>query len=662
MRVRSCLLACLFLAARPFGAQDAADPLAGLVEQERLRSIVESAYNDVSEARRRYSDDTAFVEAYTAIAARLGEADPGVVPLLANEALQGEPTTFYLAVFGLALQGTPEAVEAIYAAIERSENDDSGFAKTRKAQLIWALAVAGDLRALTVADSGRHLVGDYGMVRGTSTLEMAAFALAPESVEILNKELMEAGLPVPEDRLRTLYALRAIFRIGHPSSVPALLRWLQSDSSLGRVEAVQGLGYQRDPRAIEALFTALDDPHPSVRTLAARSITMISPAGTFDRIVKALDKAEPQTRAELYGALASLDPEAAIPILTRRAPTPVGAERIAICRAASAIGIQAIDLLIQQVADPAMQAGVCALEALARMDSDRARRVVVHAVDAPNWPLGLTASRLVTERRWEEGAAMIRRRLTRRELPKMLRDTRDRTRSEWLIEQATRMVDLESIPVFEKALETQREPILRAKLETALVTLRAARDAGSDLAKWEALATGDDEKLRSVAYRYLGQGLHPDKDAGILGRALARVEPAEGLFILNELGGVDSDVSRELVERVLTAPQYQRPELYALRDTAAWAARRLGGERMKAALLESIELRQGRDARALVYYALLVGETAIPLIESYLPSRMQFNTVYLGREHNTLRKLLVALSDGRSLDYIDLRPDKIKFL
>ena len=661
MRVRSCLLVCLLLAVRPLAAQDPADPLSELVAQERLRSIVEEAYASVTEARITYPDDTAFVEAYTDIAWELGQVDPGIVPLLANEAMQGDPTTFYLAVYGLALQRTPEAIASLYEAIERAENDDSGFARTRKAQLVWALAVAGDVRALSVADAGRHLVGDFGMVRGTSTLEMAAIARTPESVELLNAELLEAGLPQPEDRLRTLYALRAIQRIGHPSSLQALLRWIQSDSSMGRVEAVQGLGYLRDAKATEALFTALSDDHPSVRTLAARAIALQSPAGKFEAIAEALGKAEPQPRAELYGTLVALDPVAALPILTRYAPSPNGAERIAICKAASTIGIPAMDLLIQQVADPAMQAGVCAIEALARLDSPRARRVVIRAVDSPNWPLALTASRLAADRRWFDAGETMRRRLEKREFPKMLRDHKDRRWSEWLIRQLTRLEDLAAIPLFEQALETQREPLLREALETALRKLHAVREAADDLEKWEALATGEDEELRRIAYRHLGRGLHGDGDATLLRLALSRAEPEEGAAILDELGGIDSDVSRDVVERILTAPEYQRPELYALRDMAAWSARRLGGERMTAALRKSIKIRHARDVRPIVYYALLSGAAAIPLIESVLPARMRFNTAFKGREHDTLRKLIIALADGRTLDALDRPPTEIKF-
>ena len=111
MHVRSLIATLILLVPRALAAQDADDPLDALVEQERIRKIVESAFSDVYQARVDYRDDTAFVEAYTDIVMRLGEADPAVIPLLANEAILGDPSTFYLATYALGLQGTPEAID-----------------------------------------------------------------------------------------------------------------------------------------------------------------------------------------------------------------------------------------------------------------------------------------------------------------------------------------------------------------------------------------------------------------------------------------------------------------------------------------------------------------------------------------------------------------------
>ena len=115
------------------------------------------------------------------------------------------------------------------------------------------------------------------------------------------------------------------------------------------------------------------------------------------------------------------------------------------------------------------------------------------------------------------------------------------------------------------------------------------------------------------------------------------------------------------VER-LTSPEYQHPELYLLRDAAAWAARRLGGERMSAALRTSIEMRQGRDIRPLIYYAVMNGKEAIPVIDGCIASRLRFSAVTRGNEHDYLQEMLIALRFGQDLDASDVPPSELNFM
>ena len=225
MRLRHTIVTCvLVLSATAGRAQDAADSVQALMEQERIRTLVESAFAAVDEARRLYEDDTAFVEAYTDIVYELGTADPAVIPLLANETLQADPVTFYIASYALAFHATPEAIEALHAGVERADGEQSLFAESRKGHLIWALAAAGDVRAIRLADQGRHSVGDQSIHRKTSLLEASMMLTAPESLAILHDELSQDDLAPPEERRRTLYSIRALGKIGDPSSLPVLLQ------------------------------------------------------------------------------------------------------------------------------------------------------------------------------------------------------------------------------------------------------------------------------------------------------------------------------------------------------------------------------------------------------------------------------------------------------
>jgi len=665
MRLRHAIAICVLLASATAGrAQDTADPVQALMEQERIRALVESAFAGVGEARLRYKDDTAFVEAYTDIAFELGTADPAVIPLLANETLQADPATFYLASYALALHATPEAIEALHAGVERADGEQTSFAADRKAHLIWALAAAGDVRAIRLADQGRHSIGDRSVHRNMTVLEASMILTAPESLEILHDELSQNDLAPPKERRRTLYSIRALGRIGDPSSLPVLLSLIKNESVLARMEAAKALALYPSKKSIDALFDALNDPAPSVSSFAAHSLLLLLPETRFRQVAELLDTVTSKpARKALYKLLARLDGEAAIPILMRHTATRDAIERRAVYDAAGLIRSPAVlDLLIHGMGDPDHGVGVTVVNALADIDLPRARRVLIRAIDSPRWPVAQRAATLAAHGRLDGAADTIRNRLLRVELPKLVRNASEKLRAEWLLDLSVELEDVKTLEGLEKALEVQRDGFLVVRIETAVHQLRAARDAGDDPEKWEALAFHEDAKIRETAYRHLSRATAASAAARILVSAFGRVEPAEGEVILDLLADLDTGEAREVIERVLTTPEYQRPELYSVRDHAAWAARRLGGERMRAALQRSIEMRHGRDVRPIIYYTLLSGKEAIPLIEKWIVPRMRFSVVTRGMEYRHLRELLLSLSLDHAIDDTDRPPAELDFM
>ena len=82
---------------------------------------------------------------------------------------------------------------------------------------------------------------------------------------------------------------------------------------------------------------------------------------------------------------------------------------------------------------------------------------------------------------------------------------------------------------------------------------------------------------------------------------------------------------------------------------------------MRAVLRRAVEIRQGRDARALIYYAILTGTDAIPFIERWLVPRMRFAANLRGNEYNQLNLLILRLKQGRSLDFVDQPRERLNF-
>jgi len=662
-----CLVATIALLAGPTPgwAQDSADPVQVLLEQERIRALVERAFASVAEARGRHQDDNAFVEAYTDIAYELGRADPAVIPLLANEMLQSDPSTFYLTTYALAFHATPEAIEALYAAVARADDEQTSYAEARKTHLIWALAAAGESRAVLLADQGRHEVGDLTVHRQFSVLEAATIMTAPESLEILHRELSVDDLPPAEESQRTLYSIRAIGRVGDPSSLPILLALLKSESDLIRIEVAKALAFYPQTEAIDALLAALHDRQGSVSAYAAYSLVTLLPKDRFDQIAEQIDTVKsPIARRALYRYLVRTDLEAAVPILMRRTSVVQDpAERRGIYQAAGLTRSAVIvDLLIHGMADPDLGVGVMVIQALARIEDPRARRVLLRAIDSPRWPVAQSAAKLAADLGLEGAASSIRARLLNVELPRLTRNSAEKPAAEWLLDLTLELLDVKALRGLEKALTVHRDGLLIEKIERAVKQLKAAKNAGDDLKEWETLAYDPDIKIRETAYRYLGR-VHPPKAAAeILASVFGRVEAVESPLVLEHLANLDTPKTREIVERVLTASEYQHPELYRLRDTAAWAARRLGGEQMIAALRRSIEMRQGRDIRPIIYYAVMTGKEAIPVISDCIASRMRFSAITRGKEHDYLRELLTTLHLNQDLDASDVAPSKLNFM
>lgn len=654
----------LFCAAGSTMAQPSSDPVQALIEQERLRSVVEAAFAAAENARGSYSDPTALVEAYTDIAAELGSADPGVVPLLVNETLQADPETFFLSTYALGLQGTPEAVEGLIAAIERADGESTPFAKARKVQLVWSLASTGNILALYRADTGSQRVGDQMKHSNMKVLEAAAILTQPESIQVLHDELGVEGRPTATDDRHTLYSIRALAKIGDPSSLPVLLASLGGESTRERMEATYGLSLHPVKRSIDALFATLDDASPTVQSFAAHALLKILPRNRFDEAVAALDRmTSPVGRGAIYELLARLDGEAAVPVLAGRARTPDPKERLALYEALTLIDTaESLELLLNGLSDPDARVRITALRAIADIDQPRTRRILIRNIESPDWVTAQNASLLAAEKRLPGAADAIRGRLLRAHLPRLIRSAETRPDAEWLLDRLVELGDIKAIAGLEESREVQRDGLLIEKLDAALLRLRAVRDAGTDLERWEKMAFDGNPALRETAFRYLAHLEDEKAAAEILSSAFGWVEPNEAGRILRLLGDLDTAPSRKLVERVLTDEAYRRPELYALRNEAAWAARRLGGERLVSALEKIIEERAARDIWPILYYAQLRGAEALPLLRRVLVPRMRFDTLATGNEYVELRELIMALELGNPIDEHDTPPQPRRFM
>lgn len=73
-----------------------------------------------------------------------------------------------------------------------------------------------------------------------------------------------------------------------------------------RFYAVQLMGFTEDPRAVQPVAEALDDPDPSVRAEACRALEDLRAHEAMDALARRLDDLDPDVREAAAKALASL--------------------------------------------------------------------------------------------------------------------------------------------------------------------------------------------------------------------------------------------------------------------------------------------------------------------------------------------------------------------
>jgi HEAT repeat protein len=208
-------------------------------------------------------DENASVRSRAAEACgRLGE--PAVEALL-QAATSSPPEIRASAVDALGLTSSARAVDRIIEALKDSS----------------AIVRAAAVRALGASQNGRAVEPLMAIVRDeSSTLRSQASAALGRLGDVAIAALISA-LRDAHPSVRSL-AAEALGDIGSREAVSALIELVKTDQSGARLEALEALSKRkkaiavlaqfRDPRARDALITALNDANEEVREIAAASL------------------------------------------------------------------------------------------------------------------------------------------------------------------------------------------------------------------------------------------------------------------------------------------------------------------------------------------------------------------------------------------------------
>jgi len=640
------------------------DPIEQLIREEEIRTLVDQAFQRYNELLKTEGDATLFVKRYVDIAFDIGTAEPGVIPLLANEMLQSNAATFYLSAYALGIQGTPEAIAAIREGIRVADSEGSQYAEARKAHLIWTLAVAGEVDAISLSGQGRHRVGTAGQGRGATVLEVVSILTYPESIPRLHEEFTAPNLEDPDRRARVLQVIRAMARLGDSASLKLLVGKKKSPSETIRQEIADALRFFDSKEAVDALFELLYDDDHIVAMQAANSLQRLAPPDRVDQVVAALAAIElPEVRRALYPLLASIAPETAVEQIKTHWSRPHRTDRNSMIHALGVSGdAKAIDLLTHALSSGDKSSATQALHALGKIGTERVQSILLFAISDGEWATAQAASKIATDLDIPKTAETIRKRLIERELPPLQRSASTRPNAEWLLDRLVELRDTEAIAPLRVGVELQRDKLLIDRMQATIGSLELVAENGTELDKWIASCIDDDESVRTVANNYLLDQPASEAISTALAKAFGRAEPEAITGLVMTLAKHRSKPAMDLIERVLTSEDFNSTRWNDLRDAAAWTASRYGGERMVLALATAIDRRQGRDARVLNYYAVAAGAESIERIDRWKAFRMRFTYTTRANEWNHLRRILIHLRRGEPIPFADVPPEQLKFM
>ncbi len=617
-----------------------------LIARERIRSAMEQAlgtYLTQTEDGRVHLQNTVLA------AESLLPLGADIVPFLSQEVELERVNTFYFGTYVLGLLGLPECEAPLRAAIARAEADPGDFGTMRKGWAAWSLALMGKADALDLINTVEHKGAGIPIYRSTSSYEAAALLTYPESVPILVRHL-EEWASIPELAVERHWVLKALGRLGDPSTVAAVIPLLGDEDWGIRREAAKTLGTLGTPAAIKALVPVLDDPEPSVRATAAVALEEINPADFHEIAATELETEDlGVSRAALYRLLARTEHPDILGLLERHWGLPDSRDRVGVLEALGIVGTsETLPLLRKGLADREVGVASEAIDELVGLQSRRADDVLIDAVSSTGPTLLPRLLDALRTRHLTRAAPQVSERLLGF-LSTPIQDRRLARPVEQLFETLAAFGYTKSAGRLRKAAELQQNRTLRLGLDRVLPLLDAVETNGRKIPRWIEATGSDSTDLRILAYRRLGLMSSPQAAAGLVG-AFDGAPLKERLEILQYLGHRDNPATTGLIKRILMDAEFDDVRSEPVRSLAAWAAMKIGGQEMGDLLTASVERRQGRDARVLFYAGLAGGPSTLPLFDRFRISRLKYLAGERGREQEYLDRVARRLRRGDSVE------------
>jgi HEAT repeat protein len=653
------LVVCTALAISPAAAQAAPPTPEQLAAIERARPSVEAIW---AEVRAEADPDKDYQRYFWEITDRLIKVGPDVVPFLVSEVDLADPATYHFAAFALGHFPGPQSEAALRKAIRVADAHGGRFGAACKRFAVFGLALLGDPDVLDAMQNEVE-IQDTTMVPELPLMTHVAAILGPAGTPILEQQLATFQAdPEASDRLE--FTILALGRTADASILPKILPLLKSPVGGVRGQAADTLTRLGGPAYCQEILPLLAKGVRREVYVVMDAISRSKPEACYKAILARLEVEENiEVRSALYGVVVVLGGEGALEVLRPGLQSKSYVERSIVAdmigRVGSKKGLNMLRALLtdsnESVAGRAVAAiaaigGDGAIDTLSALTADRRHLISMAACDALTRMKAFAAAPRVALKL----IAMVREPVGALEL---------RSPIAQLSEAVVTLRYTEPIDDLKRALEVQADLEIRASLRSCIDRLELLRRAGDDPGPWiEALSSSASDIRRLAAQRLAEIGAAPGIAAleARLGKSDADADERAAIF--RSIAEARTAGAASLVERNLSDPAEDAWERREARGEAAWAARCIGGERMAKALRASALRRDGRDYATLVYLALLEKGAAADTLRTLGRQRLRRPEARAGREDRQIAEILSDLAAGRTPATYDVPPDALRRL
>jgi HEAT repeat protein len=627
---------------------------AQLAAMERVRPLVEAIWADV---RAPDVPGQSNLLEFWEVTGKLIGLGPDVIPFLTNELDLMDADTFHFCAYSLGRLGGPEADKALRKAIRAADAGGGRFGMACKRYALYGLALLGKPDVVELMLNGKAYQYGTEIIADMRLTAQLTELIGPPAAPLLVKQLDAfrsdpAAVPNLEETLLALGHAR------DPSVIPQIEPFLTSKFPKIRVQAAEAISRLGEPRLCEELLPLLASTDDHERLLVARAFERWKPEPCYKAMVGRLEvERDVPTRGSLYRAIVSMGGESALDVLRLYLGSSDPFDRGVVVDSIGKIGSKkGLNMLRPLLTNSNPDTALRAMGSIAAIGGEGATDTLLVLAGDKRRSTATSAQEILTRM----GVKRVAPRVASELLDMVREPVGDPNLRPPIIRLSEALVTLaytDPAEDLKAAAAVQSDPLIAKTLGSCVRRLELLAKNGNDVTAWAAEMASDVPEIRRLADRRVAEIGSPAAVRALTARlARADLPPGERADVLTAIGDARTEGAAPLVEHHLADPAYDAFELGDARSAAAWAARRIGGDRMARALRESAVRRDGRDWATLVYLACLEKGAAIPTLRSLGVARLRYPQTNFGTEAPFLDAIVSDLAAGREPSRFDVAP------